>query len=97
MTSYSRSHPGESCYIVLITDGRANVPLSEGADANEEVLKLASDMAIPQVRWIVVDASTGYIRFDNARRLAEELCGTYFRLEDLDADRLAETVRSAIQ
>ena len=97
MTSYSRSHPGESCYIVLITDGRANVPLREGADANEEVLKLASEMVIPQVRWIVVDASTGYIRFDNARRLAEELCGTYFRLEDLDADRLAETVRSAIQ
>ena len=97
MTSYSRSHPGESCYIVLITDGRANVPLREGMDANEEALKLASDMSIPQVRWIVVDASTGYIRFDNARRLAEELCGTYFRLEDLDADRLAETVRSAIQ
>ncbi len=97
MTSYSRSHPGESCYIVLITDGRANVPLRDGADANEEVLKLASDMSIPQVRWVVIDASTGYIRFDNARRLAEELCGTYFRLEDLDADRLAETVRSVIR
>ena len=41
MTSYSRSHPGESCYIVLITDGRANVPLKQGADANEEVRKLA--------------------------------------------------------
>lgn len=96
MTSYSRSHPGESCYIVLITDGRANVPLREGADANEEARAIAADMAIPQVRWIVVDASTGYIRFDNAERLALELGGTYFRLEDLNADRLAESVRSAI-
>ncbi len=96
MTSYSRSHPGESCYIVLITDGRANVPLREGADANEEARELAADMTIPQVRWIVVDASTGYIRFDNAERLAEELEGTYFRLEDLNADRLAESVRSVI-
>ena len=62
MTSYSRAHQGESCYIVLITDGRANVPVHEGSDANEEVRKLARDLAIPQVDWIVVDASTGYIR-----------------------------------
>ena len=97
MTSYSRSHPGESCYIVLITDGRANVPLKQGADANEEVRKLAADMAIPQVKWIVIDASAGYIRFDNAEKLAMELEGTYFRLEDLNADRLAESVRAAIR
>ncbi len=97
MTSYSRSHPGEPCYIVLITDGRANVPLKQGADANEEVRKLASDMAIPQVKWIVIDASAGYIRFDNAEKLAMELEGTYFRLEDLNADRLAESVRAAIR
>ena len=96
MTSYSRSHQGEMCYIVLITDGRANVPLSEGADANEEARRLASGMAIPQVGWIVVDASSGFVRFDNAQRLAEELGGTYFRLEDLNADRLAESVRAAI-
>lgn len=96
MTSYSRSHAGESCYIVLITDGRANVPLTPGADANEEVRKLAKDMAIPRVEWIVVDASAGYVRFDNAEKLAMELGGTYFRLEDLNADRLAESIRAAI-
>ena len=96
MTSYSRSHQGESCYVVLITDGRANVPLREGMDANEEVIGLAGEISIPQVKWIVVDASTGYIRFDNAERLAQELGGIYFRLEDLNADRLAESVRAAI-
>ena len=96
MTSYSRSHPGESCYIVLITDGRANVSLREGADANQEAERLAEEMSIPQVKWIVVDASTGFVRFDNAARLAKALEGTYFRLEDLDADRLAGSVRSVI-
>lgn len=96
MTSYSRTHAGESCYIVLITDGRANVPLAQDADANEEVIKLATDMAIPQVKWIVIDASSGYIRFDNAEKLAEGLGGTYLRLEDLNADRLSESVRAVI-
>ncbi len=97
MTSYSRSHMGEMCYIVVITDGRANVSLEDGVNANEEVLKLAEDMAIPQVRWIVIDASAGFIRFDNAERLAQALGGTYFRLEDLNADRLAESVRAVIR
>ncbi len=96
MTSYSRSHTGEMCYIVVITDGRANVPLREGSDANDEVLKIAQDLSIPQVKWIVIDASAGFIRFDNAEKLAMALEGTYFRLEDLNADRLAESVRAAI-
>ncbi len=97
MTSYSRSHVGEMCYIVIITDGRANVSLNEGSNPNEEVLKLAEDMSIPQVKWIVIDASAGFIRFDNAEKLARALEGTYFRLEDLNADRLAESVRAVIQ
>ena len=57
---------------------------------------MAADLRIPQVEWIVIDASTGYVRFDNAQRLAEALEGTYFRLEDLNADRLAESVRAVI-
>ena len=96
MTSYSRSHQGEMCYIVLITDGRGNVTLSEGADAKQEVMDLAKEISIPQVGWIVIDASAGYVRFDHAERLAEALEGTYFRLDDLNADRLAESVRAAI-
>ena len=96
MTSYSRSHQGEMCYIVMITDGRANVPIADGADANEEARKLAEDISIPQVKWVVIDASTGYVRFDNAQKLAEALEGTYFKLEELNADRLAESVRSVI-
>ncbi|MDR0524090.1 MAG: VWA domain-containing protein [Candidatus Methanoplasma sp.] len=96
MTSYSRSHPGEACCAVLITDGRANVPLKDGADANEEAVRLAGSISVPGLRWVVVDAGAGRMRFDNAERLAMELEGAYFRLEDLNADRLAESVRSAI-
>ncbi len=97
MTAYARCHIGERCYIILVTDGRANVPLKEGADANDEVQKLAEDMAIPSVKWIVVDAGAGFPHFDNAQKLAEKLEAKYFRLEDLDADRFAECVKSAIR
>jgi len=96
MTAYARCHIGERCYIILVTDGRANVPLQEGMNANEEVQKMAEDMSIPHVKWIVVDASASFPRFDNAERLAEKMGARYFRLEDLDADRFAEGVKAAI-
>ena len=96
MTAYSRCHIGERCYIIIVTDGRANVPLSPGADANEEAQKLAEDLAIPGVKWIVVDAGMGFPHFDNAERLAMKLGARYFKLEDLDADRFAEGVKAAI-
>ncbi len=96
MTAYARCHIGERCYVILVTDGRANVPLQEGADANEEAQKMAEDISIPHVKWIVVDASGGFLRFDNAEKLAEKMGARYFRLEDLDADRLAEGVKAAI-
>ena len=96
MTAYARCHIGERCYIILVTDGRANVPLQEGMNANDEVQKMAEDMGIPHVKWIVVDASASFPHFDNAERLAEKLGARYFRLEDLDADRFVEGVKAAI-
>ncbi len=96
MTAYARCHVGERCFIILVTDGRANVPLRQGADANEEVQKMAEDIRIPGVKWVVVDAGMGFPHFDNASKLAEKMGARYFRLEDLDADRFAEGIKTAI-
>ncbi|MCQ2070566.1 MAG: VWA domain-containing protein [archaeon] len=96
MRSYARCHVGENCFIVLVTDGRANVPLEEGRNANDEVQKLAEDLDSPHIGWIVVDAGAGFPHFDNAEKLAEKLEARYFRLEDLDADRFAESIRNVI-
>lgn len=97
MTSYSRAHQGELCYIALITDGRANVPMNKDSDANREVMTLAEKIHIPQVKWIVIDAASGFMKFDYSEKLAEKLEGTYFRLEDLNADRISQTIQSAIR
>ena len=97
MTSYARCHVGERCFVILVTDGRANVPLQQGADANDEVQKMAEDIKIPHVGWIVVDAGMGFPHFDNAQKLAQKLGAKYFKLEELDADRFAEGVKSAIE
>jgi magnesium chelatase subunit D len=95
MTSYSRSHPGERCYIVLMTDGRSNVPYIEGKDPNQEVKDLAETLDVPGIQWIVVNTGNGFRFFDSASELASHLGALYFNLEELDADALATSVRAA--
>lgn len=97
MNSYMRSHVGERCFVVLITDGRGNVPLREGDNANDEAIDIAENLHTPGLGWIVVDASSGFIRFDNAQKIAMALEGKYFRLEDMDADAFASGIRSTIE
>ena len=91
-----RMNPGERCYIVLATDGRANVSIS-GGDALQDSMRIAStvgrdDSAV----WIVVDTGTGYPHLDNALRLSERLSGIYLRLEDLRADSLAHRIKTIV-
>ena len=95
MTSYSRSHPGERCYIVLMTDGRSNVPYSEGSDPNQEARDLAESLDVPGIQWIVVNTGNGFRFRDSASELASHLGALYFNLEELDADSLATSVRAA--
>ncbi|MBR6204782.1 MAG: VWA domain-containing protein [Candidatus Methanomethylophilaceae archaeon] len=95
MTAYSRSHPGERCYIVLMTDGRSNVPYVEGADPNKEARELAEDLDVPGIQWIVVNTGNGFRMVDSASELASHLGALYFNLEELDADALASSVRAA--
>ena len=96
MTTYIRSHQEESCCVVMITDGRANVPVKEGTDANKEAREIAQSISVPGLRWIIVDASTDFIHFDNAKNIANDLKGTYLKLENLNADTFAKKIRSAI-
>lgn len=94
--TYSRSHPSERCFVVLVTDGRANSPIEEGSDAFSEALGIAERISTPGVKWIVVDAGMGRMRFDNAFELSRRLSADYFRLEDLDADSLAKNVMDMV-
>jgi Mg-chelatase subunit ChlD len=45
----------------------------------------------------LIDSSSGYVRFDNAEKLAMELEGAYFRLDDLNSDKLADSIRAIIR
>lgn len=83
--------PGENKSIVLLTDGRGNVSLTEKAPG-EELAEIARKITGTGVRFVIVDTESGFPRLGRAQILARDLNGSYFRLEDLSIHGLAGCV-----
>lgn len=79
--------------VLLITDGRSNVPLADGKPM-DECLKLAGRLSCEErVRFILVDTEEqGLIRFGLAAKIAEALKARYFQTADLKTDTLLDLI-----
>jgi len=85
--------------LVLMTDGRANVSIVEGADPMEEVEKMAALIKEERIFPIVVDtevppsagAFVGFV-YEYAEDIAKNLNGVYYKLKDLNAMSLGSLV-----
>lgn len=84
--------------IVLLTDGKPNIPLVYGAEPWDEALELAAGLRLPGLTWLVVDTDWGhYLSFGMCRQLAESLNGTYIKLNDLRSQGLIKLVNQGFQ
>jgi magnesium chelatase subunit D len=82
--------------LVLLSDGKANVPLRDNGDPWREVLELACLLAARAVPALVLDTETGYVRLGKAAQLARALGAQCLTLEELSAEKLALTIRSTL-
>ena len=76
----ARTYLTPTTVLVLLTDGRANVPLGAG-DPWQEALDLASQI---KTRSLVIDTETATERLGRPLKLAETLAAEYVRLENLE-------------
>ncbi len=88
--------PAARPILVVITDGKANLAVTPGADPRGEALRIAEHLALePRLTPIVVDTEApGVVRFGLARDLAQALGAAYYPLDDLRADDLIALVQS---
>jgi magnesium chelatase subunit D len=70
--------------LVLVSDGRANVPVA-GGDPTAEALEAARVLRAAGVTSLVVDAEEGPLRLALARQVCDALGGEYLRLGDVTA------------
>lgn len=83
--------------LVLLSDGKANVALSDGGDPWRETLALAEMLAGRAVPALVLDTETGYLRLGRAAQLAQALGAECLTLEQLSAESLALTIRGCMK
>lgn len=90
--NYTRRHPEGMVHIILFTDGKATKSLDPNVDPCEESLRVASNLHADNVDWIVVDTGLGTTKNDMPEKLADNLGGRFFLLDDLQSDDTVEAI-----
>ncbi|MES2733034.1 MAG: putative cobaltochelatase [Bacteroidota bacterium] len=79
--------------LVILSDGKANVPLPGGGDAWEQTQRLASQLKEKQVPALVLDTDNDYLRLGRASELATALGATCLSLEELSAEGITHNIQ----
>ncbi|WP_461142036.1 magnesium chelatase subunit D family protein [Spirosoma pomorum] len=79
-------------FLVLLSDGKANVPLPGGGDAWQQTIQLATQLREQQISALVLDTDTDYLRLGRATDLATALGADCLSLDELSAQTLTDTV-----
>lgn len=99
LAAHAHSSGTSSIMLILLTDGRANVPLKPAAQFREqafaEIERIAIQIRQSGVLSLVIDTQRGYTGSDDARRLAVQLGGRYLLLPDAAAAEIATAVKQA--
>lgn len=89
------NHPEDVPLLLLVSDGRANVPLGAG-DPAAQALALAGEIRARGIQAVVVDTETGPVRLGLCRPLSEALGALYVPLEQLRAGDLVHAARAGL-
>jgi magnesium chelatase subunit D len=83
-------------FVVLLTDGRANVPLEAGRHPEAEAVSHAQQLACAGVSGLVIDTEGGPVRLRRAQALASAWGVDCIEIDTLKGSRLPQAVRRAL-
>jgi magnesium chelatase subunit D len=87
--------PGRRPLVVLLTDGRATVPVRPGGEPVADALRAARLLDEAGVAGVVVDCEAGPVRLGLAGRVAAAAGAALVGVHELSADQVAGVVRAA--
>ena len=91
LTEKIRNPDAQQC-VVLVSDGRANVPLV-GASAFDDAMKVAGNIRVHGARSMVLDTESGYIQYGFAKSIAEKLGAEYVKIGAVSSSEIAQKVK----
>ncbi|HEV7379615.1 MAG TPA: VWA domain-containing protein, partial [Dyadobacter sp.] len=83
--------------LVILSDGKANVPLPGGGDAWKQVTQLSGEILAKEITTVVLDTEQGYLKFGRAGELAALLGGECIAMDSLSADVLTNAVLDRVE
>ncbi|MBX6311387.1 MAG: magnesium chelatase subunit D family protein [Isosphaeraceae bacterium] len=91
-----RREAGITPLVVLLTDGRGNLPMAPGGDPEAEAMAIARQLAHAGITGLVIDTEAGPVRLGMARSLAEVWGADLKTLDEWSGPRLPEAIRRAL-
>ena len=82
-------------YVVLVSDGKANVALN-GCSAIEDALMVAAKLRAEGIHSMVLDTEEGYFRLGLAKKIAEVLDAMYVKMDDISVRGITSNVRQLV-
>lgn len=92
-----RLEPKTIPILILISDGKANVSILEGNNVFDEIRKVGEQIRMSNIKGIVIDTESGFVRLGKSREIAEILNAAYYNIEDLKADSILKVVSEYIE
>lgn len=78
--------------MILISDGKANVSMGSGSPLGD-VTEVASQIRESNIPSLVIDTEQSYIAFGLAHKISDAMGAKYLKLEDIQADTIADVVK----
>ncbi|SCG82166.1 magnesium chelatase subunit D [Proteiniborus sp. DW1] len=82
-------------FLVIISDGRANVSLT-GEEPLWEALKIAEKIREKEIKVLVIDTESGFLKFGVLRELSNVLGAEYLNIEDLSDNMIYDSVKNLV-
>ena len=86
-------NPGAQQYLVIVSDGKTNVPLYSGSAA-DDAQNVAKRLRAEPIQALVLDPEEGFMQFGMAKKLAQTLNAEYIPLKIRSGQVLGDTVRA---
>ncbi|WP_392486527.1 magnesium chelatase subunit D family protein [Haloimpatiens sp. FM7315] len=81
--------------MVLVSDGRVNYH-GDSKEPFKETLNIAHKIREKNIQSIVIDCERGFVKLEMAKEISKALKADYYKIEDLKAEEIANTVRKGI-
>jgi len=82
--------------LVILSDGKANVPLPGGGDAWQQTLQLSEKLFQSNIPALVLDTENDYLRFGRAAEMAKVMGAECLSLEELSSENITVTISGRI-